>query len=88
MCECKKIDESQRLTASLTFNEATDLSIDPSIYKNTTLSKLKRFITRGLWSWDEKSFVHSCSCGFSEHFLKSYKSLVHLIHIKVPPTHS
>ena len=80
MCECKKIDESQRLTASLTFNKATD--------KNTTLSQLKRFITRGLGSWDEKSFVHSCSCGFSEHFLTSYKSLVHLIHIKVPPTHS
>ena len=80
MCECKKIDESQRLIASLTFNEATDM--------NTTLSQLKRLSTSGLGSWDDKSFVHSCSCGISEHFLKSYKSLVHLIHIKVPPTHS
>ena len=40
MCDCKKIDESQRLTASLTFNEATDM--------NTTLFQLKR-LTQVAW---------------------------------------
>ena len=34
MCECKKIDESQRLTASLTFNEATDKIRLPYILNN------------------------------------------------------